>query len=306
MAAAAFLLVRFFPSPSGPVRPGSEAVADHPAAAARSTEEPFPALAAAARETDPLRRRLRFLELVENADPAELRRMYLGGRISSREKRDIAQRWAETDPAGMFEFLKSTSRAEWDRNPAQNDLARDLLFRAWARRDPEAALAAATSLRTRPHFRRALGEVASATLEFDLSKGFAALAALPSDVTAPLRDSVWKDDPAGFLQAAGAGSPDVLRHGWVRHVVNSAFTEWVRRDSAAAAAWLTERPPEQQRHLWSRLAFRLAEIDPTRDARYLDSLRQMPEPFRAIARDAVAESPWGTDNRKQRAIEALK
>jgi hypothetical protein len=229
----------------------------------RSAAEIDAARTAAAEAEDALVRRLRFLERVEKADPAELRKLFLSGQTTSREQRAIAQRWAESDPAGLFDFLKSLSRSEWDRDAGQHDAVRGILFRTWARQDADAALAAADSLERRPHFRGARWEIVQSLFSTDPAKALAAAAGLPAWSSGdPLPESVWKNDPASFLKAAGEASTKSLKNELVRAAVVDAFAAWVKQNPGAAAEWLKSRPPDQQRRLWGRLASRMADADP--------------------------------------------
>ena len=231
-------------------------------AASRSSAELEAALAATAQADDPLVRRLRFLELIDKADPSELRRMFQSDQATRREKRSIAQRWAEADAPGLFEFLKGLSRTEWDRDVEQHDAVRGILFRTWALQDADAALAAAASLSNRPQFRNAQWEIVQTLFGSDPAKGFAAAAKLPRYISGDrLVDTLWKNDPAGFLKAAGEAPTAALKNSQIQTAVASAFADLVKQNPSAAAAWMNARSPEQQRRLWSQLASRFAEAN---------------------------------------------
>jgi len=189
--------------------------------------------------------------------------MFLGTGTSRQEKRATAQRWAETDPAGLLGFLKGLSRTDWDRDGEQFDAVRGILFRTWTAQNPEAALAAADALGTRPQFRTARWEIVQTLFGTDPAKAFAAAVKLPQYLNADrVVDTVWKKDPAAFLKAAGEAPKGAFKNGEVLNASVNAFGEWLKKDSTAAAAWLKALPLEQQRKLWSRMANQFAETDP--------------------------------------------
>lgn len=262
------------------------------------------ALAAADQGDDALMRRLRFLELVERAEPGELRRMFLSAQTSRREKRAIAQRWAETDAPGMFEFLKSVSITDWERDGEQHDAVRGILFRTWAQQDPEEAMAAAGALSHRRQFRTAQWEIVQSLFASDPVKAFALSAGMPRNYGGDrLTDSIWQDDPAGFLKLAGDAPKGALR-GQIRAAADNAFAAWVKKDPAAATEWLKSRPADQRRSLWSAMSFRMAEVDPTTAQAWFSSLPASAEREEAgsqivnawAKKDARAALEWLQDN----------
>ena len=239
-----------------------EPAADRPASI-RSAQELAAALEVARGSDDPAERRLRLLDLLARAEPAELRRLFLGSSASLREKRMIASRWAEVDPRGLLEALAEVSRSEWEREMSHYDTIRRLLFQSWVRDDPEAALAAAEELDRRPQFRGVRWDAVAALFAVDPARAFALAESLPMGRQGtPFPESVWKADPAGFLKMAGGASGQALNHGEIGMAVGNAFGEWVKSDPAAASAWLTDRTPDQRRVLWDQLAARLIAIDP--------------------------------------------
>ena len=213
---------------------------------------------------DPLLKRLRFLEDLASADSSALRQIFEGTDIGRQEKRVVAQRWAETDPAGLLGFLKGLSHTDWDRDGEQFDTVRGILFRTWAAQDPEAALAAAEALGNRPQFRTARWEIVQSLFGTDPAKAFAAAVKLPRYLNEDrVVDTVWKKDPAAFLKAAGDAPPGAFKNGQVKSAVENAFGELLKQDPVAAAAWLMKaRPLDQQRKFWGGMAYQLAEADP--------------------------------------------
>jgi len=191
-----------------------------------------------------------------------LRRLFQDSRTSHREKRVIAQRWAEADPSGLLDFLKSISRSEMERESELYREVRNVLFRAWVRQDAEAAFRAAEDLERRPPFRGANWDIAI-MMSVDPAKAFALLEKVPSWGREAISDSVWKEDPAGFVRHAGEASNQILLQTRMGVVVGDAYAVWAKADPAAAAQWLRNLPQAQQRALWPRLAGRLAEADPS-------------------------------------------
>ena len=242
------------PPPAASVLPPVLAVEKKPAVPAQSVSD---------KPEDPLLKRLRFLDSLGASDSSGLRQMFQGAGTGRQEKRAVAQRWAETDPAGMLGFLKGMSRTDWERDGEQFDAVRGILFRTWAAQDPQAALAAADALGNRPQFRTARWEIVQTLFGTDPSKAFAAAVKLPHYLNADrVVDTVWKKDPAAFLKAAGEAPKGAFKNGEVFNTVNNAFGEWLKQDPAAAAAWLKGRPLEQQRKLWGRMTNQFAETDP--------------------------------------------
>ena len=262
--AGGFFSVRVvWPGTAGDAIPGNLASSLPPAS--RSSAEIDAALNRAGKDGDVLARRLIFLEMIGKAGPAELRQMFLSGQSTRREKRSIAQRWAETDAPGLCAFLRGMSRTEWELDAEQNDIVSGILFRTWALEDPDAALEAAGALGNRPQFRSAQWSIVATLFGKDPAKGFALAAKLPNTNNSGqdrLVDTVWKNDPAAFLKSAGEAPLAALKNWRVNEAVDNAFADLAKKDSAAAAAWLKARPVDQQKRVWGRMAFRFAEVDP--------------------------------------------
>lgn len=207
------------------------------------------AQAGPAEEGDPLLKRLRFLDRLSSAAPSGLRHLLDSGDTSRHEKRLVAQRWAETDPAGLLAWLEGRTRTEWDRDPDQWNTCGEILFRTWAGQDPDAALTAADGLVHQ--FQKARWQIVRTLFEKDPAKAFAAAVKLPRyQREDEVGEAAWKNDPAAFLTAAGSAPRGAFRNEQVHKAVNNAFGEWVKQDPAAAAAWLKARPLEQQKKLW--------------------------------------------------------
>ncbi len=254
---------------------------------------------------DPLLKRLRFLDDLAAADSSGLRQMFQGPGTGRQEKRVVAQRWAERDPAGLLGFLKGLSRTDWDRDAEQFDAVRRILFRTWAAQDPEAALAAAEALGNRPQFRTARWEAVQSLFGTDPAKAFAAAVKLPQYLNEDrVADTVWKKDPSAFLKAAGDAPPGAFKNGQVKSAVENAFGELLKQDPAAAAAWLKARPLDQQRKFWGGMAYKLAEADPAGAQAWFNDMPPSAEREKAGAemvkalakKDPSAALEWLQDN----------
>ncbi len=296
-ATGAFLGVRsIISAPEMAVLPNISPVEKQPEAVA----PPVPG-----RPEDPWLARLRFLDQLASADASGLRGIFQGEATSRQEKRVVAQRWAETDPAGLLGFLKGLSRTDWDRDGEQFDAVRGMLFRTWAAQDAEAALAAAEALGNRPQFRTARWEIVQSLFGTDPAKAFEAAVKLPQHVNAErLADTTWKKDPAAFLKAAGDAPFGAFKNGEVKKAVENAFGELLKQDPAAAAAWLKARPLDQQRKLWGGMAYTFAEADPAGAQAWFKELPPSAEREKAGAemvkalakKDPSAALEWLQDN----------
>jgi hypothetical protein len=254
---------------------------------------------------DPLLKRLRFLDDLAAADSSGLRQMFQGTGLGRQEKRVVAQRWAETVPAGLLGFLKGLSRTDWDRDAEQFDAVRGILFRTWSAQDPESALAAAEALGNRPQFRSARWEIVQSLFETNPAKAFAAAVKLPQYLGADrVADMIWKKDPAAFLKVAGDAPPGAFKNGEVKKAVENAFGELLKQDPAAAAAWLKSCPLDQQRKFWGGMAYQLAEADPAGAQAWFKEMAPSAEREKAGAemvkalakKDPSAALEWLQDN----------
>ena len=305
-AGLSFTVARLVAPPKPPAAAHQGATASA-GTASRSSAELEAALAATATAGDALERRLRFLELIERANPIELRRMFLGGATSQREKLALAQRWAETDPASLFDFLKSLSPTEWARGGESHASVLNILFRTWAKSDADAAMAAADALANRPQFRRARWEIVQALFETDPAKAFAFSGKLLHSYNfgqESLPDSFWKDDPAAFLKSAGEAPVQGLRNQQIHGTVRAAFAELAAQNPAAASEWLKTLPAGQRQYLWPRLAGKFAETDPAAAQAWFAEMAPSPDREKAgasiagalAAKDPRAALEWLQDN----------
>ena len=220
----------------------------------------------------PLERRLKLLEVVGRTAPGDLRRLFQDPRATQRDRRMIAQRWAEVDPPGMFGFLKSLRRSQWDRESALLSDARNILFQTWVRADPEAALAAARQVERLPSFRGLNWEIGLALLAVDPAKALAVMENARAWDGSPVPEALWKEDPAAFVRLADQASSQVLHEPRLGAAFTQAFAAWAKADSASAAQWLKNLPPGHQRALWTKLVGGLAEADPAAAQAWFASL----------------------------------
>ena len=255
---------------------------------------------------NPLLARLRFLENLASSSTVELRQLFLGTGTSRRDQRAAAVRWAETDPASLLDFLKNLTPTAWARDSESLEAVTAILFRTWALQDPAAATAALDQLPQSPRFSSARWEIVKTLLSSNPTLAFAQATKLSHYSASPDRilDSVWKANPAAFLQASAAAPPGALRNHELRGLVIDAFSEVLKNDAPAAAAYLSALPPHQQLVLWPFLASRMAAQDPAAAQAWFAGIPPStarenvgPEIVKALAKkDPSAALAWLQDN----------
>jgi hypothetical protein len=170
-------------------------------------------------------------------------------RMRDPEGSRLAERlWAEQDPRGFWEFLKTRGDAgellQYGRK----------LLETWAAADPDAAIAAAnevTEKRASDLLRR---QVIDSVLAVDLEKGLA-LAAAALDFNAfSWGDRDWmKTDPAAAVKGLAA-LPAASEY---RDFLRIAVGFWAKSDPAALLAWVKTQPVPE-RNEWFGEAFKQA------------------------------------------------
>ena len=210
-----------------------------------------------------LERRLLLLDRMAAADAAGLRRLLEDDGLNRQEKRLVAHHWAKHDPTGLLAFLKRPRLTGAKRDAEVEGEWANVLFGVWAGQDAGAALAAVDSLRDRPPFHTARWEMIKTLFVTDPARAFAEAVKLPrSGMGDGIDEAFWQKNPGAFLKAAGEAPPGAMRSYALWMAVDQAFGEQLKKDPAAASAWLKALPPEQQRKFWSRLAGQLAKADP--------------------------------------------
>lgn len=143
----------------------------------------------------------------------------------------LVRGWSEADPVGFWNWLKPQKNAALIREfgPA--------IFSSWARRDPQAAFAAAASIAIVDLRDSLRCRVVETVLASDLSAGFALAAKL-----GPLRtgggDSSWIAMDPG---AAVRGLAELPKgSGFFRYNMHTALPAWAKQDPDATLAWLSK------------------------------------------------------------------
>lgn len=211
---------------------------------------------------DPLEARLSLLSLIESAEPGDLERLFSAARRSddSSARNAAAQRWAEKDPAGFFNHLKSLPADEME----ELDEVATILFRTWAHSDPVEALASAKKSSTLPGFQNSRGAVIFGALEDDPEKGFALMAKEKNIYLGQaMKKSVWDKDPARFVKAYATLPTSLSRYtyGDMAAARNEALTAWATADFPGALEWAKTLKPEARAGVMPALLGKLAETD---------------------------------------------
>jgi hypothetical protein len=227
---------------------------------------------------DPLEARLRLLSLVESATPGDLERIFDSARLTDdlSARNAAAQHWAEIDPQGFFKHLKDLRSDEMDE---LGEVAA-ILFRTWAHRDPEEALAIAKKSQTLPGFMGARGAAVSGALEDDPEKGFALLAKEKNlYLEQAFKKSIWEKDPARFVKASTQAGDTLNRYGGggfggmgmdpfggsglygLAGARNEALAAWAGSDFPAALEWAKFLKADERAGVMPALLGKLAEKD---------------------------------------------
>lgn len=161
---------------------------------------------------------------------------------SPQETRLAARLWAETDPAGFWEWLReSRDRDRFER------FGTDLLKR-WCEQDPEAAMAAVMAITDQALGDRFRTAVIEAVLERDTALGLDFVARVGDLPGWDLGEKPWiTRDPA---LAARSLVELPLTHEF-RAYLNHAVPAWAGKDPEACLAWLRETPPPEKTQ-WPR------------------------------------------------------
>ncbi|RYD28453.1 MAG: hypothetical protein EOP86_23070 [Verrucomicrobiaceae bacterium] len=232
--------------------------------------------------SDPLDGRLALLDMTDSAGAGDLERLFGSARLSDdvSARNAAAQRWAEIDPAGFQSHLKSLRPDEMDE---MNEVA-TILYRTWAHRDPEAAMAAAKKSELLPGFQGVRGAVVSGVLEDSPEKGFALLSKEKGFIgTQPLKKTVWEKDPARFVKASAVmdGQSDPFsQYAYsynMRGARNEALALWAEKDFPAALEWAKSSGAQMRASVMPGLLGKLAEKDINQARGIFESLPPSPE-----------------------------
>jgi len=218
---------------------------------------------------------LHWMDALERAVPADYPRLLRLAGTDSNALRLVASRWMELDPRGLFDHLAANGFV-------QDEVAR-LLFRDWARRDPEGAIRALDADENQAAPRWLRFQVVNQLMRQDPERGFKVLARWSIGDFGPSMNAVkdWAqtdprraaqvvlDHPSGYgsrlgLEAIGevwaAGDPAAAlafatsQTGQLPTVLaRSAIKAWAKRDASAAAEWLASASPAVRNRLSAEL-----------------------------------------------------
>jgi hypothetical protein len=180
---------------------------------------------------------LYWLETLEKASLADFPRLASLANGDATATRLVASRWVELDLQNLFDTLCAVS----DRRALPVDELAGVLFLEWARRDPDAAVAAlqgTNNLGTRETWRF---HVAGYLVEKDPERGLRALSAWGIDNFAPRMAGVAQWAAADPRHAAEA----VLAHpaGYTSELaIETVGKEWAKTDPSAAMEFASARP----------------------------------------------------------------
>ena len=191
--------------------------------------------------------------------PAEWPAFFRGRLDSPEESRLAARLWAESDPAGFWNWLKG------ERDLFLLERFGPNLMKTWALTDPDAAMDAAWQVTHKIPGDKLRRAVVDSTLDHDLEKGLALLARAGDLDSSGYKPSEWMEkDPATAVTGLAA-LPTSNRYGV--NLLDEALSIWIRKDAGAALEWLKT---DQARGigLWTRPSPEM--IEPFRKAAAID------------------------------------
>ncbi|MES2709916.1 MAG: hypothetical protein V4726_25185 [Verrucomicrobiota bacterium] len=183
------------------------------------------------------------LKMLAACTAEELKTVIMDPASRLHERSAAMKQWAELEPQGCFQWYRAITPSQWLLVSGYDDLT-SVLFRTWARKDPEAAMRAARSVAHREDFSSAQWEVASAVMGTDLTKGLrlACDPGMPVSPNSRLTAALWEKDPAAFVKSAG----ELLSSGVENRFLNEGRTKalelWYKQDPAAAWAAVNAMP----------------------------------------------------------------
>lgn len=254
-AAAAWCAGRYWSGERPPVAAAAVSAASSKTAA-RPRSEILSVAEELRRMPESIGRRQRVLTLVDRLTPADFPQALAALEGDDSGTLALAGRWAEEDPAGFFQHIKSMPDSTLRTFPLTRTL-----FAAWAQKDPAAALAAAKANHFRPAFSNAAILTIEAVMMQDLDKGVAMLKefpVLPNAHTFP--EALWKLDPASLVRA-------VVGHGIVPDknlsiALRGPVTAWAQKEPKAVRQWMEALPVETLRGVLAGAMDGLAADDP--------------------------------------------
>lgn len=250
---------------------------------------------------DPLATRERLLELVEGMSAEELATA-VPALFSDRVFRTLAaQRWAETDPVALYTFLRGQSFLEMDQQDEKYEVS-SILFRTWAKLDPQAAYEAAVRERLTPAMKNGLWAVISVTMTEDPAAGLRMAEGLA--VTGGFERfnaaEITADNAADFAKAWADLPPGQRFDSRISYLVQKAFSTWTQSEPHDALEWVRTRSDAERVEHMPQILRGLAAKDFPAALSAFDTLPPSPERERAgpalaarlAATDPAAAISW--------------
>jgi len=250
---------------------------------------------------DPLATRERLLELVEGMSAEELAAA-VPALFGDRVFRTLAaQRWAELDPVALYTFLRGQSFLEMDQQDEKSEVS-SILFRTWAKLDPQAAYEAAVRERLTPAMKNGLWSVVSVTLAKDPAAGLrlAEGLAVSGGYERINAAEITAENAADFAKAWANLPPGQRFESRIPSLANKAFSIWAESAPHDALAWVRTRSDAERVEHMPEILRGLAAKDFPAALTAFDTLPPSPERERAgpalaarlAATDPAAAIAW--------------
>jgi hypothetical protein len=184
---------------------------------------------------------LYLLGAADKATPADMPRLLRAAHGVPGAMRMLAARWADMDPGHMF----STLSAEYQRKPEGGSLSEDydlrsILFEEWAKKDPEAAIAALKDLKALPGVSSERTSMANRMMKSDPARGLQLMTEWSITNYLPSMSGIAKwaaRDPRAAAEAAFAAETGHASDGLMKEIGKA----WAGSDPAAALAFASEK-----------------------------------------------------------------
>ena len=281
-------------APAAPPAPAGKSSAQASRGAPRSPSQIRLAVRRSDSYGDPLATRERLLELVEGMSEEELAAAVpelFGDRVF---RTLAAQRWAELNPVALYAFLRSQTYLDMEQQDEKSEVS-SILFRTWAKLDPQAAYEAAVRERLTPFMKNALWSVISVTLAKDPAAGLRMAEGLP--VTGGYERinaaEITTDTAADFAKAWANLPPGQRFDSRIPYLARKAFSIWAESAPHDALAWVRTRSDAERVEHMPEILRGLAAKDFPAALGAFDALP--PSPERERAGPALAERLAATD-----------
>lgn len=287
--------------PRVPQPPGAKPSEGAPRGAARSPSQIRLAVQRCDSFGDPLATRERLLELVEGMSAEELAAA-VPAMFGDRVFRTLAaQRWAELDPVALYAFLRGQTFLDMEQQDEKSEVS-SILFRTWAKRDPQAAHEAAVRERLNPAMKNGLWSVISVTLAKDPAAGLrmAEGLAVSGGYERINAAEITAENAADFAKAWADLPPGQRFESRIPTLADKAFSIWAASAPHEALAWVRTRSDAERVEHMPEILGGLAAKDFPAALSAFDTLPPSPERERAgpalaarlAATDPAAAIAW--------------